>query len=630
MGQVFELARAFPLVIAGADTLGNAWSGGWAAPQFSTGNIDEEDDQELVCFDRISKRIQVYKKDQDGNDVIISEQVQWPAALGFMLLRDYNMDGLADVFTYSEIGISVWRQNVDHSFTRMVKDLYYLEDNLPYNIPANINDIPLIRDIDLDGDLDIVNLGVSGQRFELFLSLSMELYGVPDSLEFVLSTECFGQVTKDDANEQYLIGTCSLAGKTQHPAHSGAAIEWTDINQDGQNDLVVGTAGSNRLMALLMNQDLKVTDTTSIVLESGASLFPAMFVVDTIAEGKLGLLTASNLGRDNGVGDHAISWDLSPSGLNKNDSPTTLFSQIDQGGRAAVTWEDWNNDLIPDLWITGQQPQELSSRYVPILVNTAVDALQFELDSVQLEGDGFTNLGYLSLSFGDLNGDGKRDIVAGLLTGKLAMWYGGDQSFTWETGQLGGIDVGSYATPTLIDVNNDGLLDLLVGEEKGNINLFLNSGTTADPQFSTSPDNDLWAGFDAYEPCCTGLSTVALSANDQLVLGTYDGWIHVIATPSQQITQSTRLSSSAVHPAAQNGWGWLAVGTEAGGVVFYTYPAGSLNTNSFMRENPNVTITQYDLLGRPMESPPKAFQLYFSPDGTQLAHPESHNRATIK
>lgn len=48
------------------------------------------------------------------------------------------------------------------------------------------------------------------------------------------------------------------------------------------------------------------------------------------------------------------------------------------------------------------------------------------------------------------------------------------------------LDAGTYATPTVVDWNNDGRRDLLIGqhESEGKIRLYLNSGTDAAPAFS--------------------------------------------------------------------------------------------------------------------------------------------------
>ncbi|MBP7270242.1 MAG: FG-GAP repeat protein [Bacteroidia bacterium] len=58
-----------------------------------------------------------------------------------------------------------------------------------------------------------------------------------------------------------------------------------------------------------------------------------------------------------------------------------------------------------------------------------------------------------------------------------------------------GIDVGNTATPQLVDINRDGLHDLLIGEKSATINYFKNIGTAASAFYSNLPDNDTLGGI---------------------------------------------------------------------------------------------------------------------------------------
>lgn len=47
--------------------------------------------------------------------------------------------------------------------------------------------------------------------------------------------------------------------------------------------------------------------------------------------------------------------------------------------------------------------------------------------------------------------------------------------------------VGLVATPTLVDLTGDGLPDIVVVNETGNINLFENTGSATNPQYPSTP-----------------------------------------------------------------------------------------------------------------------------------------------
>ena len=83
----------------------------------------------------------------------------------------------------------------------------------------------------------------------------------------------------------------------------------------------------------------------------------------------------------------------------------------------------------------------------------------------------------LSPTFGDIDGDNDKDLILGDADGKLHLFQNnGNNQFQIVGPNYENIDVGYFATPFLVDVNRDGLLDLLIGEQDGTINYCPNSG----------------------------------------------------------------------------------------------------------------------------------------------------------
>ncbi|NYT27396.1 MAG: FG-GAP repeat protein [Candidatus Thiodubiliella endoseptemdiera] len=54
---------------------------------------------------------------------------------------------------------------------------------------------------------------------------------------------------------------------------------------------------------------------------------------------------------------------------------------------------------------------------------------------------------------------------------------------TGDSNPFNGIDVGGYSSPTLADIDGDGDLDLVVGENYGTLKYYQNTGTTSSPAY---------------------------------------------------------------------------------------------------------------------------------------------------
>ncbi len=90
--------------------------------------------------------------------------------------------------------------------------------------------------------------------------------------------------------------------------------------------------------------------------------------------------------------------------------------------------------------------------------------------------------------------DARKDLLIGLSDGKVRLFtnIGTDDDPTFDGGTLlevgpagskVNIDVGSRATPKVVDWNADGRKDLVIGCMSGTLRVFLNEGTHTDPDF---------------------------------------------------------------------------------------------------------------------------------------------------
>jgi hypothetical protein len=75
------------------------------------------------------------------------------------LIRDYNKDGLPDIFTGCIAGIKVYRGSMSgghYNFTMVDSPMVYPDGAFTVNIYCANDDLPAIEDMDKDGDLDIL------------------------------------------------------------------------------------------------------------------------------------------------------------------------------------------------------------------------------------------------------------------------------------------------------------------------------------------------------------------------------------------------------------------------------------------------------------------------------------------
>ena len=108
--------------------------------------------------------------------------------------------------------------------------------------------------------------------------------------------------------------------------------------------------------------------------------------------------------------------------------------------------------------------------------------------------DGIKARAFSAPAVGDIDNDGKPEIILGTggfssESGKV-IFYKNTGSFNeplWEKLNFTPIDVGNDATPSLFDIDNDGRLDLIVGNSTGNLFLFRNHSENNTLSFIKDP-----------------------------------------------------------------------------------------------------------------------------------------------
>lgn len=170
---------------------------------------------------------------------------------------------------------------------------------------------------------------------------------------------------------------------------------------------------------------------------------------------------------------------------------------IDVPGYSVPSTADWNNDGLMDL-IVGEGMYPTGKVRIYINEGTESQPLFDTYLYAQSGGSDLTCPGSGCMGcFPRVvywNDDAVKDLLIGQADGRVKIFrgIGDDTAPTFDAGtllQVGpagsktDIDVGIRATPSVVDWNNDGIRDLVVGAKPANIFLYINEGTDTEPDY---------------------------------------------------------------------------------------------------------------------------------------------------
>lgn len=508
--------------------LKHPWSGGLSHPQFSTFDYNFDGEKDLFIFDRAANQIRVFIKVYDQNnqpyyEYVHEAQNNFPNDIRYRAtLVDYDNDGKEDLFTYGIGGVKVYKNTGDIN-TGISWELAYEILRSQYlsgtsNLFVSSIDLPAFVDVDGDGDIDVLTFNIGGERMEYHRNTSMELYGIPDSLSFVLEDECWGKFRENELDNGITLndntGPCqnnlvSPAPGNEQLRHAGTTILATDLNGDGVLDIVLGDvdaanltalyngATSNLDPALMTSLDQNFPSNTSPV---DLEIMPAPFYLDVDHDGIKDLIVSTNA---NGSSENKSSIHYyKNNGTNENPvfqyvENNFLQKEMINTGRGSIPiLVDLNNDGLLDLLVSSNyQYKTYLSRTCKIEYYQNTGTAQHpEFTLISNDWLGLSSAisdNRLVPTFGDLNGDGTIEILLGSQNGSLRHYTRSGpnyNNFILQSNQLldhqnQPIQAHSFSSPVLYDLNNDGLLDLIIGQRIGGLIYYENIGTTNEAKF---------------------------------------------------------------------------------------------------------------------------------------------------
>lgn len=382
-----------------------------------------------------------------------------------LAFADIDFDGDQDIFlgqSNGEIAFFENRGTKAHSefvlITQQYKAIFDIKKEgrtvrVRNTIDVGERSAPALVDIDNDGDYDLF-VGSAEGNIWYFENQGNNL--VP---EFRLITTRFSNID---------------------PGRNSVPI-FADVNLKRKFDLLIGTVDGK--VWLYMNEGTRkkpdfLKYPPQLVVQFGLETHASPSLFDWDADGDLDLV----VGQKNGT----LSMFL-----NQGDRFYPKWGQVEQnfqlidiGGESAPYFVDMDNDGDSDLIIGSANPtafyyENRIQNGKHVLWNRSTNLFRFH--KLLVTGN------RASIAAGDLDGDGDLDLIVGEKTGNLNYYenQGTNKEPDWTliTEELIFMTGVENSAPTLGDIDNDGDLDLLLGEKQGQIILVSNVGTPQKPEW---------------------------------------------------------------------------------------------------------------------------------------------------
>jgi len=567
---VYErVVTPFPVYDGNGEEIEQPFLGGFNTPRPQFVDIDGDEDPDLFVQENTDQLIFFESQVQEG-----VARMRWKTDrfqkinIGeWFRFVDLDQDGDFDLIAeqpYSYLRYYRNEGSAEQPDFKLATDT--LKDIQGKPIFSDRQNIPNVTDIDCDDRLDLFigrldgtvmryeSRGVDSRNIPRFELINRRFEGIEIVKQFGTlhgaNTMAFVDIDNDgdqdlfwgDFFEPSLLlieneGTCGnpdLQGDPQpfpisDPLQTSGynAPTFGDLNQDGNMDLFVGVLGG--------------------AYNANKTLAENFYHYQQGNDGRFKLRTRQFLNTiDIGIESIPALGDLDGDG----DMDLLLANKIDPDNRKTSIVYKYENDATdgtPSFHLTGTLDLPDAYHYAPAL--------------------------------GDLNGDGRDDLLLGTWKGRVAYYENTKRGFELVNKSIVALNRGSNSLPALGDIDSDGDLDLIVGASGGEIHLYRNEGTADKPEFVW--ENGAFPGIKAEHRSAPELHDFDGDGDLDLFVGSkIDGMLFFRNTgtpnrpvfepaPTPDSMKAPRLAAPRFTDLDNDGQAELLIGGQGGGLLYY-------------------------------------------------------------
>lgn len=573
-GAVFARKVApFPVADAAGRPIAEPFLGGFDVPRPQLVDIDGDGDLDLFVQER-ADALMFFEN--------VNGRLQWRTdhyggiAVGeWARFVDLDQDGVIDLLAEMPNSyIRLWRNVGTKSVARFEATPDSLRDSDGGAIFADRQNILNLVDLNCNGRLDLFIGRVSGTI------VHYEADPAPKGTvpRFRMLTDRFEEIE--------IVGAGSDG--TRPSLHGANTMAFGDVDGDGDPDLLWGDFFEPGLLLIGNQGSCAQPD-----LRHPPAPFPVTPALLTSG------YNAPSLGDFDGDGDLDLVMGVIGGAFGPNRTSIDNLYLVEQGKRGE--WATRTSRLLPMI--------DVGSESVPTMADLDGDGdLDLLVGNRIVQGEGergtltrFENIGSRtapsfqdrgplalptefnpSAAVVDLDGDGLSDLVVGTWRDRV-QWFrnSGTKSapqWTLADSALIVLTRGSNSVPALADLDGDGDLDMMVGEASGQLNLYRNVGSRTAPKFELVSDN--FQGIDVGRRASPTFFTLDQGGRPDLFLGSEDGGIQrwrnsssgteIRFTLDPSFTVATHRGSAATFGDLHaNGSIVLLVGDMSGGLLYF-------------------------------------------------------------